>query len=409
MLKLFLISHIIINIEIIIIWRLIMDLRSKISKILNDFQQAKKSEFKENSLAHFANKGLNDVFDKDFFPNNYETHGSAGNGRWATIPWIGVFDTNINTSPQKGFDIVYLFSIRSNYVYLSLNQGWTFYRDNYSSKDAQRNIKLVSEHLLSELSVPSSKMVTSSIDLLEGTDVKNTTLPRGYELSNILSIKYDKNNLPSNETMVADLHDMITVLGQVKDQLIFPTLERNIEYFISKHNDDYTQIGSTDYSDEPSEINDSATESKRKFTGRKIDYKSLNNQKESIGAEGENIVMKFERKKLSNYPNLLSKIEHTSQVSGDGTGYDIKSYNTHGDPLFIEVKTTTGNKSTPFFITTNELEASKILGKNYMVFRIYNFSKNTNINNLKYYLISGSLENNPEIELAPSQYTVRIK
>lgn len=383
-----------------------MDLKSKISKILNNLPKEKNSEFKNNDLAHSIKKGIKNNLSNDFLPDNYESHGSAGMGKWSIIPWIGIFDKDISTSPQEGFDIVYLFSINSNFVYLSLNQGWTFYKDKYKTKIAKENIQKVAKHLISELSIPSTKMTSIPINLLEGQKITSTDLPRGYELSNILSIKYDKNNLPSNDVMLTDLHDMMNALEQIKNQLIFPNFVDNIEHFISQNDSDSVDKS---LNNQAFKISDSAITNNTKFIGKKINYSSRNEKNSDTGLMGENVVMDFEKHKLSNYPKLLKKIVHTSKEVGDGTGYDIKSFQIDGKPLYIEIKTTTASSNTSFFVTSNELRASKYYQENYILFRIYNFNSDTTIDNLEYFILKGPLENNSKIELVPSQFTAKIK
>ncbi len=50
-------------------------------------------------------------------------------GQWTHFPWIAIFDIDITTSAQRGFYPVYLFTedMRGG-VYLSLNQGWTYFK-----------------------------------------------------------------------------------------------------------------------------------------------------------------------------------------------------------------------------------------------------------------------------------------
>jgi hypothetical protein len=40
---------------------------------------------------------------------------------------------------------------------------------------------------------------------------------------------------------------------------------------------------------------------------------------------------------------------------GDGAGFDIASFDPDGRERFIEVKTTNGAATTPFFLTRNEM------------------------------------------------------
>lgn len=86
--------------------------------------------FKDNSLSKTRNNGLNGIDnDSIFLTGMYISRGSAGQGVWAAVPWIGLFDKDIVQSAKKGFYIVYLFSADLTEAYLSLNQGWSFYHE----------------------------------------------------------------------------------------------------------------------------------------------------------------------------------------------------------------------------------------------------------------------------------------
>ncbi|WP_445300041.1 MrcB family domain-containing protein [Microcoleus sp. AT3-A2] len=56
-------------------------------------------------------------------PEIYSVKASAGNGSWAKVPWIAIFNKLVTESVQSGFYCVYLFRAEFSGVYLSLNQG----------------------------------------------------------------------------------------------------------------------------------------------------------------------------------------------------------------------------------------------------------------------------------------------
>lgn len=121
-----------------------------------------------------------------------------------------------------------------------------------------------------------------------------------------------------------------------------------------------------------------------------INFQELNLAKKKIGDLGELLVLDYEYQRLmkSGHPELAAKIEHVSALKGDGYGYDILSYNTSGDPLYIEVKTTRQNKSADFYISKNEkntYEQFHIAGKKYLIYRVYNLNLHTGKGNLTIY------------------------
>ena len=190
-----------------------LNLRQLIEFVINDYPLRNspafnKAQFKGNSIVNVLNKGLNGIENKYIFlTEDYVSKGSAGQGNWAVIPWIGLFDKKVSTSAEKGFDIVYLFSADLERVYLSLNQGWSFYNKTYGRAKGLTNIQKVAKYWQMNLINKTSRMSTGNIDL-GASQFKGTKLPEGYERGNILSIEYNADNLPTNEIMITDLLDM---------------------------------------------------------------------------------------------------------------------------------------------------------------------------------------------------------
>jgi 5-methylcytosine-specific restriction protein A len=60
--------------------------------------------------------------------------GSPGQGNWAAVPWISVFDPVITTSATSGYYVVYLFHATKPIVHLSLNQGATKVREDFKDR-----------------------------------------------------------------------------------------------------------------------------------------------------------------------------------------------------------------------------------------------------------------------------------
>lgn len=297
-----------------------MTLRALLEKILNTYLQEKNKPLKGNPLAECLRSGLKNVVSDDLISGSLITKGSPGQGSWATVPWIGLFDTTISTSAAKGFDIVYLFSPDMDHVYLSLNQGWTFFKETYG-KNAQNNISKVSKYWQNTLANRTDRMTVTPIDLTSSL-LKKNDMVSGYELSNILSISYDKDNLPSNAQLLTDLKDMLFCLNEIKSRLINENdIQQSIDYILSCRSSTYSikEIAQKipditlheTYLDENSMVQ----------TGRQVDYPALQKQNAIIGFFGEQIVLNTEKNRLKDYPDLAKKVEHVSQTQGDGLGY----------------------------------------------------------------------------------------
>jgi hypothetical protein len=93
----------------------------------------------------------------------------------------------------------------------------------------------------------------------------------------------------------------------------------------------------------------------------------------TTGSAGEVLVLKWEKARLTNAgkAKLAADVEWTSDVQGDGLGYDIISFNADGTHRFIEVKTTTGGPSTPFYISRTELKAAEDEPDRWWLYRVH--------------------------------------
>src|SRR5437764_9841311 len=57
------------------------------------------------------------------------------------------------------------------------------------------------------------------------------------------------------------------------------------------------------------------------------------------------------------------------------TAYEILSFDQKGRERFLEVKTTVGSQTAPFYLTRNELSFSKERPTEFRICRLYDFSK----------------------------------
>lgn len=123
---------------------------------------------------------------------------------------------------------------------------------------------------------------------------------------------------------------------------------------------------------------ETTSENQNSFKGQIINFIQNGIENKRIGDLGELWVIDFERAKLksANKEKLSNKVKHISKEEGDGTGFDISSFDINGNPIFIEVKTTKGKANSTMFISKTELERSIIEKDNYFLYRLYNFNEN---------------------------------
>ena len=110
---------------------------------------------------------------------------------------------------------------------------------------------------------------------------------------------------------------------------------------------------------------------------RKIDFTEQNERNKMLGKAGEKFVLELEKNILrsAGHDDLASKVRWVSDQDGDGFGYDILSFNFDGSKRLIEVKTTKGGKSEPFYISSNELLVSREQPEEWVLVRVWGFQR----------------------------------
>lgn len=136
---------------------------------------------------------------------------------------------------------------------------------------------------------------------------------------------------------------------------------------------------------------------------KKPNYAQRDHKNRQLGLDGELLVIEHEKTSLlaAGRPDLADKVMHTSVVEGDGSGYDVLSFFEDGRVKYLEIKTTKGSASTPFFISPNEVAFSDAHPNNFCLVRVFGFDNKEHSG--KAYAIYGSLSE--QLELTPIQYS----
>lgn len=142
-------------------------------------------------------------------------------------------------------------------------------------------------------------------------------------------------------------------------------------------------------------------------TRKKPNYAERDHKNRQLGLDGELLVLEQEKAALiaAGRPDLAEKVTHTSVVEGDGAGYDVLSFFEDGQVKYVEIKTTKGSASTPFFISPNEVAFSDAHAENFCLVRIFDF--NNEHNSGKAFTLYGSLSE--RLDLTPTQYRAELK
>jgi 5-methylcytosine-specific restriction protein A len=183
-------------------------MRNELLRIAAEFTAEAAKNIADNTLAafirHDAPSAVNRVVDS-LFGFGFKVVGSPGQGNWARIPWIAVFNPAITTTATRGYYAVYLFSADMARLYLTLNQGTTAIEQEFKSRylpELERRAQLGNARLGK---LPSG-MSKTAIDL-----ASSGTLPDGYEAGHVCGYSYDLTNLPSEAVLAQHLGEVLGI------------------------------------------------------------------------------------------------------------------------------------------------------------------------------------------------------
>ena len=110
---------------------------------------------------------------------------------------------------------------------------------------------------------------------------------------------------------------------------------------------------------------------------KKYDAGKQDAQNHALGLSGEQLVLEYEIANLraASREDLAEKVSWTSQVEGDGAGYDIASFESDGTKRLLEVKTTNGWERTPFYISRNEVAVAQDNSSTWHLVRLWDFAR----------------------------------
>ena len=133
-----------------------------------------------------------------------------------------------------------------------------------------------------------------------------------------------------------------------------------------------------------------------------VNYLEREARNQSLGDAGEQFVINFERARLIRLGKeaLADRIEQVSVTVGASAGFDVRSFEENGSDRFIETKTTKYGKSTPFFVTPNELRFSRDNASRYFLYRIFRFRESPRL-----FALQGCVED--ICILQPSEFMAR--
>ncbi len=181
--------------------------RTAIDKFLDSYVEAKKETFAGHPFGVFVRNEIPNVLynTKLINPDEYLITGSVGQGNWAMIPWICIFDRSVTTSATKGVYIVYLLSKDGESLYLSFNQGCTDIRNNHSKKET---IQIMHDNA-TRIREKIDGRGFSSDKIFLGDSL--TELGELYQEGMIFYKKYKRGEVPTEEELQNDLRNMMHI------------------------------------------------------------------------------------------------------------------------------------------------------------------------------------------------------
>ncbi|MEA5465858.1 MrcB family domain-containing protein [Leptothoe sp. PORK10 BA2] len=224
-----------------------MPIKELLHKVLLEYPEVSKEGFKGHQFSSFFRKEISSLIKESLdLSDIYSVKASTGNGAWAKVPWIAIFNKLVTESVTSGFYCVYLFRVDCSGVYLSLNQGIAAKRDQYGlgvSRDMiRKQAKLYREILTND----SIEDFSDPLDLKLDAIPKETTSRRlglAYEAGNVVSKLYSKGNIPDDSTLVDDITKLLDIYFSLFQKI---DLEENREISDDKE-DEWFELDSAKF------------------------------------------------------------------------------------------------------------------------------------------------------------------
>lgn len=202
----------------------------KLQNVALLYQAEDREEFAGSKIGEIITKNIPVMITQKANLNSekYLVVGSCGKGQYAEIPWVSIFNRRITESATKGIYIVYLYTADMKGVYLSLNQGYTYFKEKFPGRTAKQEIEKMANNLRGLVSIPKS-MGAYVIDLKA-----SKPLGKGYMAGHIAGKYYDFCDMPDENQLISDLLDLLEVYEEINLQIRNRTTEQFYDYLVAK-------------------------------------------------------------------------------------------------------------------------------------------------------------------------------
>lgn len=204
-------------------------INSSFQYVLDNYLDAKKQKLRDHVMGEFVRHEIAETIKvtTNLNQSKYMIVGSVGQGQWATVPWVSCYDRSITRTATLGYYIVYLFKADMTGVYISLNQGWTYFKEKYGAKVGRIKINQIASLLREQLNTVPRHLQDESISLATNND-----LGKGYENGHIYGRYYDLKNLPEAEEIITDFQSMLITYQEVVNLINGRTVKQFNDYLL---------------------------------------------------------------------------------------------------------------------------------------------------------------------------------
>lgn len=187
--------------------------------IFSTYITAKRETFAEHRLGNLVRQQIPTELRKlPFIHSELKITGSVGQGNWATIPWIAIMDKRITETTRQGEYLVYLFAEDMKSVYLTFLQGVTIPIETKGKPAAYQYFKQKVQDIRKTL--PLEGMVKDDAIYLTSGGIG-----QDYQVSTVAYYRYDLDQLPDDEQLVADLNNAVINYNDYVNKVLNPNDE----------------------------------------------------------------------------------------------------------------------------------------------------------------------------------------
>ncbi|MHB8624519.1 MAG: MrcB family domain-containing protein [Sulfuricaulis sp.] len=196
-----------------------MSLNAALNLFLEEYPEAIKKLFAGNSVAEFIRNDIPKTIEAIIGKTDrYLVHGSAGQGNWARVPWVAIFDRLITDTAQDGYYLVYLVKEDFSGVYISLNQGVTTIRNIYGA-DAKEALRARASDFLARLGSVAKGYIQGPLDL---SAYSPSSLGSLYEQGSICAKYYPRDQIPGDQDLAQDLKAFVYLYLRLATKDVIP-------------------------------------------------------------------------------------------------------------------------------------------------------------------------------------------